>query len=197
MSKPDDTFLGRWSRKKLEPEIEQDAVSVEEEGTPPDETLSDQEILDQLELPDPDDLKEGDDFAAFMNGAVPDHLRKRALRKLWLSNPALANLDGLVEYGEDYTDAAMVPEVLNTAYKVGRGFLKDILEEPEEDLEEDLDPVSDEHEPPEELSAPSDVAVVNEEPASESEPHSEEQLELAEQDAPKHIPRPRMVFTTD
>ena len=37
----------------------------------------------------------GDDFSGFMARNVPDHLRRRALRKLWVSNPVLANLDGL------------------------------------------------------------------------------------------------------
>ena len=44
---------------------------------------------------------------------------------MWQSNPTLAVLDGLNDYDEDYTDAALAVEVLQTAYKVGRGFLTD------------------------------------------------------------------------
>src|SRR3546814_11426370 len=48
-----------------------------------------------------------------------------ALQRLWRLDPVFANLDGLLEYGEDYTDAATVAENLKTAYRVGRGFMTD------------------------------------------------------------------------
>ncbi|MEC8039849.1 MAG: DUF3306 domain-containing protein, partial [Pseudomonadota bacterium] len=38
------------------------------------------------------------------------------------SNPVLANVDMLVDYGEDFTDSAMVVENLQTAYQVGKGM---------------------------------------------------------------------------
>ena len=79
-------------------------------------------------LPDPDTLQPGDDFRAFMAKAVPDRLRRRALRRLWQSNPALANLDGLVDYGEDFTDSATVIENMQTAYQVGKGMTAHVEE---------------------------------------------------------------------
>ena len=57
------------------------------------EGLSDNEILEKLKLPDPETMKAGDDFKVFLNKTVPEHIKKRALRKLWVSNPVLANLD--------------------------------------------------------------------------------------------------------
>ena len=92
------------------------------------EDQSDAEILEQLDLPDPDDMQMGDDFTAFMAKAVPDRIRRRALRKLWLSNPVLANVDMLVDYGEDFTDSATVIENLQTTYQVGKGMLKHVQE---------------------------------------------------------------------
>ena len=83
---------------------------------------SDEEILVELGLPDPDGLTLGDDVTGFMSKAVPDRLRRRALRQLWRTNPILANVDGLVEYGEDYTDSAMVVENMQTLYQVGKGM---------------------------------------------------------------------------
>lgn len=118
----EDTFISRWSRRKqaagtaaLEPPPEPAAAA------PPDQR-TDAEILEELGLPDPSALKPGDDIRGFMQEAVPARLRRLALRQLWRSNPVLANLDGLLEYGEDYTDAATVVESLQTAYRVGRGF---------------------------------------------------------------------------
>jgi hypothetical protein len=40
----------------------------------------------------------------------------------------LANIDGLDEYCEDYTDAAMVVENLQTIYQVGKGYAVQALD---------------------------------------------------------------------
>ncbi|MEM7711354.1 MAG: DUF3306 domain-containing protein, partial [Pseudomonadota bacterium] len=64
----------------------------------------------------------GDDVAAFMARAVPHHLRNRALRRLWTSNPVLANLDGLVDYDDDYTGNGLNGQALRTSYEVGKGL---------------------------------------------------------------------------
>ena len=84
---------------------------------------TDEEILAELGLPDPDSLDPQDDFSAFMREVVPARIRNRALRRLWLSNPVLANLDELLEYGEDFTAATTAVENLQTAYRVGRGMV--------------------------------------------------------------------------
>ena len=119
-----------WSRRKAavaaEERVREDAeleVRAAEEQAALEER-PDEEVLAELELPDPDSMKQGDDFSAFMANGVPERLRRRALRQLWRSNPVLANLDNLVDYGEDYTDAALVMENLQSAYQVGKGMLK-------------------------------------------------------------------------
>lgn len=88
---------------------------------------TDAELLAEFGLPDPDTLAMGDDFSGFMARAVPEHLRRRALRKLWVSNPVLANLDGLLDHGEDYTDAAVVFPDMKTAYQVGKGMMQHVI----------------------------------------------------------------------
>jgi hypothetical protein len=136
MSLPEDAdFLGRWSTRKLqaragaEPTAEPGPDSEEPgRAEPRSEAASgktDDEMLEELGLPDPDSLVKGDDFKAFMRAGVPARLRSRALRRLWLSDPVLANLDGLNDYDQDFTDAATVVPGLKTAYRVGRGFLRD------------------------------------------------------------------------
>jgi hypothetical protein len=65
------------------------------------------------------------DFTRFMQNDVPEALRKRALRQLWRSDPILANVDGLNDYDDDFTDAALAVKVLETAHKIGRGYLDD------------------------------------------------------------------------
>jgi uncharacterized protein DUF3306 len=138
--KPDGAgFAGRWSRLKREaearPEVlepDDEAVFAEAEASD-DDLRPDEDIIEELGLPDPDKLKSGDDFSAFMAKAVPARIRNRALRKLWISNPVLANLDELLDYGEDFTNSATVVENIQTAYQVGKGFVDRAAGLPEED----------------------------------------------------------------
>ncbi len=123
-----------WSRRKAgvaaEAEAEREAgeagrAAAEEARLA---AVSDEDLLAELGLPDPDTLGSGDDFAAFLGRAVPERLRRRALRRLWVSNPVLANLDGLVDHGEDFTDGATVVADLPTVYRVGRGMVERLAE---------------------------------------------------------------------
>jgi hypothetical protein len=123
-----------WSRRKARVAAEEAAEARAKEASEAAEhdaasaQKSDEELLEELDLPDPDSLQPGDDVRGFMAQAVPDRLRRRALRKLWLTNPALANLDGLIDYGEDFTDGATVIENLQTTYQVGRGMVRHVEE---------------------------------------------------------------------
>ena len=123
-----------WSarRQAVEAEAEADeaakVAAVEAEEARALEEKSDDEILAELELPAPESLKAGDDFTKFMAKAVPDRIRRRALRVLWRSNPVLANVDMLVDYGEDFTDGANVIKNMQTAYQVGKGMMKHVEE---------------------------------------------------------------------
>jgi len=74
-----------------------------------------------------DALDFGSDYTRFMQRGVPEDVRNKALKKLWNSNPVLANQDGLDDYIDDYTDAAVAVAAgtLKTAYKFGQGFLSD------------------------------------------------------------------------
>jgi hypothetical protein len=59
-------------------------------------------------LPAIDDLNPDCDFSGFMDKRVPEFLRRQALRKLWLSDPAFSLIDGMHEYGEDYSMMAQL-----------------------------------------------------------------------------------------
>jgi len=130
MNAPQDMWSRRRAAVQAEAEAEArataDAAKAQEQSVLAEK--SDSEILAELNLQDPDEMQSGDDFAAFMKAAVPEHLRRRALRRLWLSDPVLANVDGLIDYGDDFTDSATVIGSLKTSYQVGRGMLKHIEE---------------------------------------------------------------------
>lgn len=88
-------------------------------------------------LPDIDDLGPDSDYRAFMAPGVPAELQTRALRKLWRSKPVFSIIDGLDDYCEDYTDAAMVVKGgVKTIYKIGRGFMADETKDDEADSSE-------------------------------------------------------------
>ena len=140
-------FLSRWSARKTQiakgedvpdevpaPEIAEDAVVEDEE----DATLTDAELLKKYDLPDPEAVTEESGLEQFLNGkGLPGRVRQMALRRLWRLNPLFGVVDDMVEYGEDYTDAATVVEVMKTAYTVGKGYKKDDVEPEEAEALED------------------------------------------------------------
>ncbi len=134
------SFVERWSRKKRgldtnQPEPTAEDKSAAQSPSGPGEHT---EAADRTETEASDTLKDFSDFdfdkldyesdyTQFMDKSVSSADRHKALRKLWVSNPVLANMDGLDDYCEDYTDAAVcLPKgVMKTAYQYGRGFLDD------------------------------------------------------------------------
>ncbi len=130
-SDPDGGLLSRWAKRKeavreeaeveaavvepaeeVEPETEEEAMALLEERDP--------ELAEQIATMDLDKLSYDDDFTVFMKTKVPDIIRRKALSKLWLSHPLLANLDGLNEYDEDYTQAADAAEMVRKAFEAAR-----------------------------------------------------------------------------
>lgn len=127
-------LLSSWSRRRAavaaEAESEERAAVAATQAAEQEALAekSDAEILQELGLPDPDSLAIGDDFKAFMSKAVPAHLRKRALRKLWRSNPVLACVDGLNDYDDDYLAQSLGQGAIKTTYQVGKGMMAHLLE---------------------------------------------------------------------
>jgi hypothetical protein len=130
-------FLSRWSARKSQiakgedvpdevpsPEIADDVIEDEE-----DAALTDAELLKKYDLPDPEAVTEESGLEQFLNGrGLPGRVRQMALRRLWRLNPLFGVVDDMVEYGEDYTDAATVIEDMKTAYTVGKGYAKEVVE---------------------------------------------------------------------
>lgn len=101
--------------------------------------------VEEAELPDVEEMGAESDFTPFLKKGVSEQLQRKALRKLWLSDPVLANVDGLLDYGDDFTDAAMIIENMKTVYTVGRGMVPEPKDpdaeaatDDEETLEEEL-----------------------------------------------------------
>ena len=139
----DEGFLRRWSRRKVEARspapapAEAASDAAEPALASPEQTLASPEQtpepaprapapIDPKDLPDIESLDASSDFTVFMRPGVPEHLRTLALRKLWRSDPIFSKLDGLVEYGEDYTIPSWPKGVIKTAYRIGRGFVDEL-----------------------------------------------------------------------
>jgi hypothetical protein len=190
-----------WARRKAKVEVESlaEQASVEQlalaEQHAALEEKTDAELLEELDLPDPDTMEMGDDFSVFMSKTVPDRIRRRALRTLWRSNPVLANVDMLVDYGDDFTDAAMAVENIQTAYQVGKGMLKHVQEmaRQAEERENPAEPVGLEEEVEEEAETVMAVSEDDAEYAEAVEVYSELEEEHVELLSPS--PR-RMKFVT-
>lgn len=195
-----------WARRKAGVEAEAVAeahAEVVAQAEHRDAELADKtdaELLAELELPDPDNLGEGDDFTVFLTETIPARIRTRALRRLWLTNPVLANVDGLVDYGEDFTDASCVIENMQTAYQVGKGMTAHVDEmarqaAEEAEVQEELAPDVAEAEAAEEV-----VAEQPEQPATvataevSSPPHEPEADEMPAYTTPRRM---RFAFNED
>lgn len=203
-------LLSRWSERKQRVAEEIDLenaqqVALEPTQEPdPFEGKSDEEILQILELPAPEDLALGDRAEGYLAPNVPEHIRQRALRAFWRTNPVLANLDGLDDYCDDFTDAAMVVENMQTIYEVGRGYaqqaldaLESLAEEPEELIADAASQVVDEAlelspEPAETLAATDEVDRVGQATSEDRAPLQEEQGEALDREKAERIPyKPR------
>jgi hypothetical protein len=126
----EDGFVRRWSRRKREAceQARRSAPAAAETApTPPTpaeaRAVEAPDAVAPAALPDIESLTYDSDFTVFLRSGVPAELRQRALRRLWRSDPLLANLDGLVEYGEDYSRIGTTEQIVSTAYRVGRGML--------------------------------------------------------------------------
>lgn len=133
-------FLARWARLKGG-EREASAAAAQEAApvNPPPATpdLTAEPVAASAEVPaDPnadlppiDSLDRYSDYTAFMRAGVAPELRKQALAKLWRSDPVFANLDGLLEYGEDYFLRFKTPPLVATLYQVGKGMVAPAVQE--------------------------------------------------------------------
>jgi hypothetical protein len=155
MDRSDEGFLQRWARRKAEAREHPPAESGDDAGQPPSdlgqsstetggEPAGAHEAVtagseksstndDPVRSLSEDDFADVDfealdfdsDYGRFMGKGVPDSIRNRALRKLWVSDPVLANIDGLDDYCEDFSDAVWATSEIKTAWQVGRGFMTD------------------------------------------------------------------------
>lgn len=141
--------LSRWSERKAAarrgeapPEPADETPAVAETSPLPQDASADLAASDQAlpadatpaaddempALPSVDELTPESDYTVFLKEKVPEQLRRAALRKLWASDPVLANLDGLNDYDEDYNLTTTVIGAVQSAWQAGRGYAEEVEE---------------------------------------------------------------------
>lgn len=121
------THFARWLALKSRSR----QSSTAEAATPADTPSQPDRETVEASLPDVETLSRESDYSQFMMEGVSSALRKKALRKLWRLEPSFSELDGLVEYGDDYTFPAF-PRVVRTAWRAGVGFADGWTEQDDE-----------------------------------------------------------------
>ena len=181
MTTDEKDFLSRWARRKqaareglAEPEAEQPAVPAEKAAPEPpaEEAPVDESAFEDVDF---DALDYESDYTRFMEKDVPEIVRRRALRALWRSDPILANVDGLNDYDEDFTDAALVVENLASAYKPGKGYAS------EEDEAVEETQVAEAEQTPADAAAPEEQPALD---ADEETAMAQEQTQTGEAEPP-------------
>ena len=128
MSEPE-PFLSRWSRRKreVEKEVEKDDAQDGATKSAPDEALArtqpaeianaEKQIsrkpgtpaFDPASLPPIEDIGVGTDIRAFLAQGVPAELKRAALRRVWVTDPAIRDFVGLAENDWDFTKPDTIP----------------------------------------------------------------------------------------
>lgn len=113
-------WLSRWSQRKLAMRDVADSFGQQVETSVSEvEQLASQDI-DALptdaDMPPIESLTESSDYSGFMSPKVSEHLRRQALRKLFLSS-SFNVCDGLDDYDEDFTQFAKLGDIVTADMK--------------------------------------------------------------------------------
>lgn len=108
----DESFLARWSRRKHRAEdepVEANTPVVTDTAHPsaddPTSAPTDED------MPPIESLGDDDDYSGFLSPGVSEALRRRALKRLFLSSKFNVT-DGLDDYAEDFTQFAPLGDVV-------------------------------------------------------------------------------------
>lgn len=138
-----DTGFARWSRRKAAARTRTANAStardesstsapVETERAPESHQVSVTAGEPATEvLPDPEHMDGSADFSVFLRDGIAPALRRAALRRLWTLDPVFSYQDGLVEYGEDFTDTAKAGLSVRMVCRVASDFAQDAIENAE------------------------------------------------------------------
>jgi hypothetical protein len=109
MSAPEN-ILARWSRRKLE-SVEETKPSGTEAAcdAPSDMNAASPKAFDPASLPPIESITGSTDIRSFLQSGVPDELMRSALRRAWVTDPAIRDFIGIAENQWNFNDPAAIP----------------------------------------------------------------------------------------
>jgi hypothetical protein len=135
--KAEDSFVARWSRRKLRARADAPAATVEKSRLvqpAPEAPVSDAsgatsaapvtnalQVTAQVDLPAVESLTPDSDFSPFMKPEVDARLRNQALKTLF-RDPGFNVMDGLDIYIDDYTRSDPIPEEMLRQLNQAKGL---------------------------------------------------------------------------
>jgi hypothetical protein len=115
-----ENFLQRWSRLKQaaetptrddsEPSL-RNASDAEPDAVPPPKAQSgvDLTVFDPATLPPIESIGASSDIRAFLAPGVPEEVKRAALRRAWLADPAIRDFVGVAENQWDFNKPGGIP----------------------------------------------------------------------------------------
>ena len=117
--------LRRWARRRREVAREEEEAADESaqapdvrepDGEAPEAVAVEEKVLADADMPPLESLHEDSDYSGFLSPGVSEGLRRRALRKLFMS--AVFNVrDGLDDYDDDFTSFEPLGDVVTSDMK--------------------------------------------------------------------------------
>ncbi|MCY4097625.1 MAG: DUF3306 domain-containing protein [Rhodospirillales bacterium] len=126
-------FFSRWSKRAVDARRSEPTAALSDETTadqaaspPTGGDPEDTDLAKPADLPDVEELGPEADYRPFLERSVAPALRRLALRRLWQSDPVLANLDGLNDYDDDFASLHRSgAEAIADAVRAGRKYARD------------------------------------------------------------------------
>jgi hypothetical protein len=140
MSGENESFLGRWSRRKAEEKTEQPPAKTLQEAAEEQTTEATrgkpaekpEEPFDLSKLPSIESLGKDSDYSMFMQKGVPEELRLKAIRRMWATDPSIAGPDLLDMHAWDYTGTDGLKPLVAPAIEAVAAVAKELLEKQRE-----------------------------------------------------------------
>lgn len=107
-------FLARWSKRKIDTKNQKTAETATPLAPAPVSEASAEGPFDpqafELPIPALEEIVAGFDMRPFLQKGVPESLKNAALRKLWVTDPAIAGfVSPALDYAHDYNTPGAAP----------------------------------------------------------------------------------------
>lgn len=151
MNKSEKSIFARFEQRKQL--VKNEALADKHAELNQEQEIATESInaLTDSDMPNIDTLNEDSDYSMFMSNKVSEVLKKKALRKLFLS-PSINVLDSLNDYDEDYTTFKLLGDIIphdlkQQIYLKNKEISEEALKEKSKEDKENLDSATNQIQP--------------------------------------------------